>query len=357
LSKVVYSVHGYGRGHAVRSAAVMRSLQSLGTQISVFSGGDATPMLEEFSPQEIPVMSFSYKGRRLNLRKMAVDNSFLVPNLLLQQGQALRQITSRLCESRPDLVISDSEPLVLAAARRLGIKTCVLDRYTALKYGPDRGLSALDFLEKKASIKAYTALMGHVDYAIGTSFYSTPEELTTKSGTEVSIVGGIVAPDARTIEPSDAGHVLVYANSGREEFLNVVLEAIRESAPDRPVIVYPSKKDEVRGSTTYKRPDRTSFLQDLASSSLLVTTAGNQLLGECRALGKRVLAIPESSMEQKANARHVPVVGLGLSTSLDELERHPEIICEALETSVLPSKRSGLLAASVKLRRIIIRGS
>jgi UDP-N-acetylglucosamine:LPS N-acetylglucosamine transferase len=65
------------------------------------------------------------------------------------------------------------------------------------------------------------------------------------------------------------------------------------------------------------------FVQDLATAECLVTTAGNQLIGEAYALGRPVLAIPEpGNFEQQLNAWLVTDSRGGWSTTFDECTPH-----------------------------------
>jgi UDP-N-acetylglucosamine:LPS N-acetylglucosamine transferase len=65
------------------------------------------------------------------------------------------------------------------------------------------------------------------------------------------------------------------------------------------------------------------FVQDLATCECLITTAGNQLIGEAFSLGKPVLAIPEpGNFEQQLNAWLVTDSQGGWSTTFEQLSPH-----------------------------------
>jgi uncharacterized protein (TIGR00661 family) len=57
------------------------------------------------------------------------------------------------------------------------------------------------------------------------------------------------------------------------------------------------------------------FLEDLASCRAVLSTAGNQLMGEAIYLGKPVLVVPEHCVEQRLNAAAVERLGIGLRTT------------------------------------------
>ena len=62
------------------------------------------------------------------------------------------------------------------------------------------------------------------------------------------------------------------------------------------------------------------FIRDLASCAGLVSTAGNQLIGEAQHLGKPVLAFPEAkNSEQEINAHFLDASGAGMRRPVHEL--------------------------------------
>jgi uncharacterized protein (TIGR00661 family) len=72
------------------------------------------------------------------------------------------------------------------------------------------------------------------------------------------------------------------------------------------------------GSLRFFEVDPERFLADLATSRGLISTAGNQLVGEALYLGKPVLAIPEpGNYEQAINAHFLREIGAGTSVEMD----------------------------------------
>ena len=80
----------------------------------------------------------------------------------------------------------------------------------------------------------------------------------------------------------------------------------------REVRVYGLGEQPGRGGLVFRPISEQGFVDDLASCHALVSTAGNQLVGEAAALGKPVLAIPEErNREQEINAHYVRRLALG----------------------------------------------
>ncbi len=89
------------------------------------------------------------------------------------------------------------------------------------------------------------------------------------------------------------------------------------------------------GSLTFLPLSNLPFLEDLASCRAVISTAGNQLIGEAIFLGKPCLVMPERCVEQRLNAAAVERMGIGMRVSRRQfhagkirefLERRPEFV-------------------------------
>ena len=73
------------------------------------------------------------------------------------------------------------------------------------------------------------------------------------------------------------------------------------------------------GSLRFFDVDAYRFVEDLAASRALISTAGNQLVGEALYLGKPVLAMPErGNYEQHINAHFLEQCGGGMACSMEK---------------------------------------
>jgi hypothetical protein len=96
----------------------------------------------------------------------------------------------------------------------------------------------------------------------------------------------------------------------------------------------------------------------LASSSALISTAGNQLVGEALFLGKPVLAFPEArNFEQYINAHFLAQSGAGAWAEMEKVTPgHVTGFLDQLETyrgSIQRSRMNGLPATMDVLRRYL----
>jgi uncharacterized protein (TIGR00661 family) len=70
----------------------------------------------------------------------------------------------------------------------------------------------------------------------------------------------------------------------------------------------------------YKQTSYEGFAADLASARCVVCSAGQQLIGESRYFGKRLLVVPMPNQhEQEINARYVRREGIGDFSSISDL--------------------------------------
>jgi uncharacterized protein (TIGR00661 family) len=82
-----------------------------------------------------------------------------------------------------------------------------------------------------------------------------------------------------------------------------------------PVVVYGTSRTGTSGDLTFKPIANRPFLEDLAACRALISTAGNQLVGEALYFGKPMLVMPEDCVEQRLNAAELERLGLGRQIS------------------------------------------
>jgi uncharacterized protein (TIGR00661 family) len=109
---------------------------------------------------------------------------------------------------------------------------------------------------------------------------------------------------------SDGEHLLLYLNQGSHQFDDRLRRVFAELG--RPVRVYGTPLRGRQGCLHFMPSGDATFVQDLASCQAVVSTAGNQLVGEAMLLGKPLLVMPERCVEQRMNARAVVELGIGL---------------------------------------------
>lgn len=125
----------------------------------------------------------------------------------------------------------------------------------------------------------------------------------------------MLRPEIVATTPENQPHLVAY---WRRFAPQNVLDALQASG--REVRVYGLGSRPRSGNLVFHAISEQRFLEDLASSSALVSTAGNQLVGEALFLGKPVLAFPESrNFEQYINAHFLDQSGAGAWAEMEQV--------------------------------------
>jgi uncharacterized protein (TIGR00661 family) len=161
-------------------------------------------------------------------------------------------------------------------------------------------------------IAAYRALTGRPDRVIVSSFYEAPATFPS-----ARCVGALLRDDVFKVRPARGDYLLAYFNKGEHQYTPHVENALQEAG--LPAIVYGTSRTGTDGNIDYRAPSNVSFLEDLARCRAVLSTAGNQLVGEALHFGKPLLVHPERSVEQRLNAAAVARLGIGAETRHEDI--------------------------------------
>ncbi len=311
--RILYGVHGYGRGHAVRSLAVLSELR-LRHEVLVLAGRDAAPLLAGFPIVPIPGLGFGYRGSRLSALRTLRSSARILSGLALANGP-VAEVERALLRFAPDVVVSDSEPLVLRAAGRFGVPRIGLDHVGIIAWCRPSA-PAGDALQLGRDAAIYRLLMGWPERVMVSSFFAAPARRK-----DVTVIPPVLRDRVRRAEPRDGGHLLVYFNQPRL-LTPGVLSAVAGCGV--PAIVYGAGLEDRRGRVHFKKIDEAAFVDDLASARAVLATSGHQLASEALHLGKPMLLCPEDSAEQRLNAREL--VRLGAARSVGRAGLSPQVL-------------------------------
>jgi len=308
--RILYGVHGYGLGHATRAACVVPRLARR-HQVLLLAGGDARTALERVHPvYPVPSLAYVYRGARVSPSSTLAQNAPHLVDALL--GGCTRCLVEELIAAfKPDLVISDAEIFTHRAAGRLGVPRIGFDHFGVLAHArppAPRGYG----IHLAGATAAYRLMMGQPERAIVSSFYDAPAR---RPG--VVFVPTLLRAEVLAATPRRGDHLLVYLNRARHQ-LTARLEQMLQSL-HLPSILYGAGREGKEGLVSYRKLDPQQFVVDLAGCRAILSTAGNQLVGEAMHPGKGLLVAPEASTEQHVNALAVERLGIGRWSSPGEL--------------------------------------
>jgi len=207
-------------------------------------------------------------------------------------------------EFAPDVIISDAETWTHHVAASLKIPRISFDHIGILAYCKPE-LDPLDRVKACLDTFCYRTLMGKPDRILVSSFFDAQPQ---RDG--VRVIGTLPRQTVREMKPVNGSHLLVYLNRGQDQFHADLLRPLEQLGC--PVHIYGTSQRGRHGSLSFMPPSNLPFLEDLAACRAVVSTAGNQLVGEAIYMGKPVLAMPESCVEQRMNARAVECLGIGM---------------------------------------------
>ncbi|MHC4562829.1 MAG: glycosyltransferase family protein [Planctomycetota bacterium] len=309
--RILYGVHGYGRGHAARAQAILPHLMQR-YDVLVLAGDDAYDQLSaDYPVVRIPTLRYHHKpsGRRSNWRTLRYGASAFAD--MFFGGKGIRFVSEQMRQFRPHVVLSDSEGWTHHAARRLGIPRISFDHYGIMVHCR-LPMSRVDRLIVWAESIVYRLLVCRPDRVIAVAFYEGEPKHDN-----VRLAGPLIRAEAREIQPTDGEHLLAYFSNARVNFTPQIADAL--SRLDCLVKVYGPDKTGREGNVAYCPVGNTPFLQDLASGRAILATAGNQLISEALHFGKPLLLLPEQSLEQRLSAQIIERWNAGMQARPHEV--------------------------------------
>lgn len=265
---ILYGINGEGLGHFSRSSHIIKNLLNKDYNVLVAKPPSITQQESNFIP--IDFISLKMSGSRISLQHLIRDYiSFFI--------KIEKRIQSLEKYPKPDIVISDFEPLTAYYARKHRIPLLSLDNqhrfYTIPKY-IDYKMKIIHLL----MILTNKLFIGHVSHSIVTCFHPHPNAYPVIINDQ-----DLYGLDE---ENSDSPYYLCY---------------VRQSIASE--LEYLKKDNNIIFANNLPKPE---FIKLLRKSSGVITHAGNQLLGECVFYNKPITCIPiRSQIEQYANAYYL----------------------------------------------------
>ena len=276
-------------------------------EVVLFAPGDAYEML---APRyagtgvriyRIPGLHFHYDDRHVLSFWQTTQES---ARYLWRLPRLIAWLEILIRKECPDLVITDFEPALPRAAKRVGVPFISLDHQHFLVANDLSCLPNWMQLPAQAMGLIVRAFYSGQAETILSQFYAPP---IRRGLSNVTQTGVLLRPEIVQSQSINGEHLVAYL---RRKTCEAVLESMQQLG--RPVHVYGLGERPPQGNVQFFRIDEQGFIADLASCHAVLCTAGNQLVGEALYLGKPVLAMPESNnFEQFINAWFLREGGAG----------------------------------------------
>jgi UDP-N-acetylglucosamine--N-acetylmuramyl-(pentapeptide) pyrophosphoryl-undecaprenol N-acetylglucosamine transferase len=292
MIRIAYFVHGRGKGHAIRTRAVLGGLRQ-SDEVRLFCAGEAWDVLSDVPCSEPLLPCMPGRGMLGSFRLR------------------FRGDRERLKRWSPDLVVSDGDGPSVNAARSLGIPVVAVGhglifRHTHL----NSSLPVHKHLREVANVASSSW-----PAARRVAVHFAPVRPRTP-GTYVA------RPDLR------AG---IQSASTREDFLLAYFRdgngtaALRQlTRRGHRVVLFGEPRDVPKGVELHASNVQ-SFADALGRCRAVVGSAGNHLPAECAMLGIPMLALHRGDDgEHQMNANLVEAAGIGIAASFEQCS--PELV-------------------------------
>lgn len=324
MSTIIYSMCGEGRGHATRVQTIVEMLVPR-YRFILLAPRDAYQQLysrfedhPHVSVRRLPGLFFAYRKNKVDYFRSLLSS---IP-YLFRLNAAVRYLVHMIERDKPVLAITDFEPLLPRAAKKCKVPWISLDHQHFLSASDSKQLS-YNLRWRISLLRSVIPLFYRGQHGEAISSFA---HLPPRRGTEsIRRLGVMLREDflrAKMISRNDS-HLLIYI---RKHAPYSFWTAIEKSG--RNAIVYglgtsPPNAKDLSNRIIFKDIANEEFVRDLARCECLITTAGNQLIGEAYFLGKPVLAIPEEgNFEQQLNGWLVANSGCGWATTFTDFNLH-----------------------------------
>jgi uncharacterized protein (TIGR00661 family) len=297
--KIFYGICGEGMGHGGRSIALIERLVGLRHQVTLFTFADAFALLTRsgYHPHRIAGLQWvsTKTGGIAGLRSLGNLACYL-----RRRRDSLDFIRQLALADRPDLFITDFEPLTALAAHSLKIPCVSVDNQHRFCHPLGR--------EFPRRLRIYGRLAGQFvrrwihkpRQCIVAVFHPCPPNPRYQR------VEALLRDRLAQLRPTQGSHVLLY---GRGE-LGRRIARVASTLAER-FVAY-GCEGVAAENIEYKATSYEGFTRDLASCKAVLSTAGQQLIGEAQYLGKPLLVVPiPRQHEQEINAHYARLQGIG----------------------------------------------
>jgi len=325
--KCLFLVQGEGRGHMTQSISMKQVLESAGMEVcEVIIGKNSHREVPQFyyDRMKLPVTRMQSPGIAMdkNMKSALPWATFLsTAARLLLFFKNLREINDKVKEHKPDIIVNFFEPLcglyyMFYACRVPMISVAHHHLYNHPKFKMPAGQ-----LFTRYSLKFYVWMTTFgAKKKLALSFY--PFFDNPKNSTYV--IPPLLRKEITEHTPKQGNYLLVYLlNSG---YMDNIIKWHEEN-PETELHCFVDKKDmgdvyKVDDTLSFHSLNDKKFLEMMAGSKGLVTTAGFESVCEAMYMGKPVQMVPvQGHYEQFCNSRDAAMAGAGIYDDKFNIDR------------------------------------
>jgi uncharacterized protein (TIGR00661 family) len=306
---VFYGICGEGLGHCGRSLALIERLIALGHRVTLFTFGDALTFLTKAGHAAHGIAGLGFRegsGGGVHVWGSLVNFA----RYLRSRQPSLDLIRQLALAERPDLFITDFEPLSAMAAASLQIPCFSVDSQHRFCQPLPRQFDARLRIYGRMAGAFVRWWIKKPQQCIVAVFHQCPKSPHYRR------VDALLRDQIAKVQATDGGHVLLY---GRGELGRRMARAA--SAVPQRFIAYGCEAIDAP-NIVFKPTSYDGFIADLASCRAVVCAGGQQLIGEARYFGKPMLIVPiPRQHEQEINGLYAQQDGIGEFCPIEELSR------------------------------------
>lgn len=326
-NKLIFGVCGIGRGHIYRQLPIISHFAKT-SKVAIFAFGESYIFYKDFFVNNSNVKIFRVvvpwiHGGDVGINYQKTSSEpFNKKNNLISQNFATMGKAYEFFAGKPDLVVSDYEPVSAQYSYSLNVPLITIDQQSKYFYDgyPDQ-LDNLSSVEERARLNLF---FPKADMRIACSFFLPPSNKITYRDFKITIMPPVIRNDVaklKTTEHELPDCVLVYLSPYRSFVQNASeVLSILAKFPKHSFHLFVSResdfkkiKQQLPKNTKVNFHGDREFFNVLRSASSAICTAGHMFISEMMFLNKPIYVIPLQTYEQKYNAKIIEDNGFGVA--------------------------------------------
>ena len=300
MAKILYGICGEGLGHASRCRILINHLKK-NHDIRIVAGGKAYKFLsKEFeNVEEIESPRLIYSDGDVRLFRSIIS---MLYKSISKTPLSYLKIRKIIKDFKPDVCITDAEPISHLAARFSKIKRMSIDNPQALVYRK-YPIAIKEIVPWFVLIIALKLAMFGANKYIIYDFYDKKVKDPRVLFLKPLIQEGILKQ-----KPKIGNHIFVYQTSASTEFIFEIFKKINER-----FVIYGFNKELIDENLIFRRFNETNFYNDISNAKAVITNGGFSVLSEALYLKKPIFSMPiKNQFEQVFNAKIIEKLGVGV---------------------------------------------